>query len=74
MSANITDVQRGASETDETCQEDNDPTYVDGIGSTVENGNFAFQSYFDYVDGNTMLLDSSTPLSLAEYQKWFGNS
>ena len=51
-----------------------DPTYVDGIGSTVENGNFAFQSYFDYVDGNTMLLDSSTPLSLAEYQKWFGNS
>jgi hypothetical protein len=51
-----------------------DPAYVNGLGSTVNNGDFAFQSYFDYVDGNTMLLDSSTPLSLAAYQKWFGNN
>jgi beta-mannanase len=51
-----------------------DPGYVDGVGSTVDNGNFAFQQYFDVVDGDTMLLNSGTPLSVAAYQKYFGNS
>jgi hypothetical protein len=49
-----------------------DPGYIDGIGSTVANGNFAFQQYFDVQDGGTMLLGSGTPQSLAGYQKWFG--
>jgi len=51
-----------------------DPGYVDGIGSAVENGNFAFQSYFNLDDGGTMPLGSDAPQSTAEYQKWFGNS
>jgi beta-mannanase len=50
-----------------------DPGYIDGIGSTVANGNFAFQQYFDEVVGNTMVLGSSTPLSNAAYQQQFGN-
>jgi beta-mannanase len=51
-----------------------DPQYIDGIGSTVANGDVAFQEYFDMVDGGTMLLGSNTPQSNAEYTKWFGNS
>jgi len=51
-----------------------DPTYIDGIGSAVNNGNFAFQQYFDEVVGNTLVLGSSTPLSNAAFQKQFGNS
>ncbi len=50
-----------------------DPAYIDGIGSAVNNGNFAFQQYFDEVAGNTMVLGSSTPLSNAAYQQEFGN-
>jgi len=49
-----------------------DPGYVDGIASAVNNGNFAFQSYFDDVVGNTIPLSASTPLSNSEYQKKFG--
>lgn len=51
-----------------------DAAYVDGIGSTVTNGNFAFQSYFDDGDSGTLPLGSNTPLSVAQYIKWFGNS
>ncbi|MGH3732944.1 MAG: carboxypeptidase regulatory-like domain-containing protein, partial [Acidimicrobiales bacterium] len=52
-----------------------DPAYIDGIGSTVANGNFAFESYFDGGGGTNskaLALSSSTPLSLAAYQQWFG--
>ncbi len=51
-----------------------DPAYIDGIGSAVNNGDFAFQQYFDEVVGNTILLGSNTPLSNAAYQQQFGNS
>jgi len=51
-----------------------DAAYIDGVGSAVNNGNFAFQQYFDEVVGNTMVLGSSTPLSNAAYQREFGNS
>lgn len=51
-----------------------DPQYVDGIGSTVENGNFAFEAYYDVGNDGTLALGPSTPLSLAEFTKWFGNS
>ena len=51
-----------------------DPAYINGIGAAVANGNFAFQSYFDVVDGGTLPLGSATPQSVAAYQKWFANS
>ena len=51
-----------------------DPAYVNSIGSTVANGNFAFQSYFDDGDSGTLPLSSATPLSVAAYIKSFGNS
>ncbi len=52
-----------------------DPAYIDGIGSTVNNGNFAFQEYFDTGSGASEPIDSgSTPLSAAAYAKVFGNS
>jgi hypothetical protein len=50
-----------------------DPAYVNGIGSTVNNGNFAFQEYFDVVNGASLPIDTgSTPLAAAAYQKSFG--
>ena len=52
-----------------------DPAYVTGIGSTVNNGNFAFQEYFDTGSGGSLPIDAgSTPLSAAAYGKSFGNS
>lgn len=51
-----------------------DPAYIDGVGSTVANGDFAFESYFDAGAGGTMPLGSGTPLSVAAFQKWFGNA
>jgi hypothetical protein len=53
-----------------------DPAYINGIGSTVANGNFAFQTYFDQSGPNlkAMPLSSSTPLSLVAYRNWFGNA
>jgi hypothetical protein len=52
-----------------------DPAYIAGVGSTVNNGNFAFQEYFDTGSGASEPIDSgSTPLAAAAYQKWFGNS
>ena len=50
-----------------------DPGYIDGMASTVANGNFAFETYFDAAGGNALALGSSTtPLSLGAYQDWFG--
>jgi hypothetical protein len=52
-----------------------DPAYIDGIGSAVATHDFAFQAYFDaQIQTGVWALSSSTPLSLAAYQKWFGNS
>ncbi|MGH3733192.1 MAG: glycosyl hydrolase [Acidimicrobiales bacterium] len=56
-----------------------DPAYVDGIGETIANGDFAFESYFNVSGvGNPGLsvlpLGPSTPLSLVAYQQWFGSS
>jgi hypothetical protein len=52
-----------------------DPAYVNGIASTVNNGNFAFQEYFDTGSQGTLPIDSgSAPLSAAEYGQAFGNS
>ncbi len=51
-----------------------DPAYIDGIGSTVANGNFAFESYFEGSGPNVkaLSLGPSTPLSVAAYKQWFG--
>lgn len=52
-----------------------DVGYVNGIASAVNNGNFAFQEYFDTGSGGTLPIDSgSAPLSAAAYGKVFGNS
>ena len=52
-----------------------DPAYVSGIAATVNNGDFAFEEYFDMGSGGSMPIDSgSTPLSAAAYGKSFGNS
>jgi hypothetical protein len=51
-----------------------DPAYIDGIGSTFTRGDFAFESYFDAGDDGTLQLGPATPLSLAAFQKWFGNT
>jgi beta-mannanase len=50
------------------------PAYIDGIGSTVANGDFAFEAYFDAGAQSTLPLGSGAPLSTAAFQKWFGNS
>jgi beta-mannanase len=51
-----------------------DPAYVNGIASTVKNGNFAFQEYFDVVNGISAQIDTgATPLSAAAYGKAFGS-
>ena len=49
-----------------------DPGYINGMGSTVANGDFAFETYFDVGNDKTLALGSATPLSLAAYQEWFG--
>ncbi|HEY5266560.1 MAG TPA: glycosyl hydrolase, partial [Acidimicrobiales bacterium] len=51
-----------------------DPAYINGIGSTVANGNFAFETYFmgGGTNSKALPLGSSTPLSNAAYQNWFG--
>jgi hypothetical protein len=51
-----------------------DPAYIDGIGSAVANGDFAFEAYFDAGSQGMMMLGSTTPLSIAAFHKWFGNS
>ena len=49
-----------------------DPGYIDGMASTVANGDFAFETYFDAADGNALHSAHTTPLSLGAYQEWFG--
>lgn len=50
-----------------------DAQYVAGVGSSVNNGNFAFQEYFDVVVGDTMQIDQGqTPLAAAAYKQAFG--
>lgn len=56
-----------------------DPAYVDGVGAAVASGDFAFQSYFDANESgasspSVMILGPTTPLSLVNYQKWFGST
>jgi hypothetical protein len=51
-----------------------DPAYINGIGSTVANNDFAFEAYFDVSSGIGVPLSSATPLSNAAFQKQFGNS
>jgi hypothetical protein len=53
-----------------------DPAYIDGIGTTVANGDFAFESYFEGSGPNVkaLALGPDTPLSLAAYKEWFGLS
>jgi hypothetical protein len=50
-----------------------DPAYINGIGSTFTRSDFAFESYFDARDSGNLQLGPATPLSLAAFQKWFGN-
>jgi hypothetical protein len=52
-----------------------DPAYIDGIGSTFTDKDFAFESYFDGAGGpnsKAMALGPGTPLSDAAFQQWFG--
>jgi beta-mannanase len=53
-----------------------DPGYINGIGSTFDNGDFAFESYFDGAGGTNskaLALGSNTPLTDAAFRKWFGS-
>jgi hypothetical protein len=50
------------------------PGYMSGIGSLVASGDFSFEAFFDAGAQNTLELGSGTPLSLAAFQQWFGNS
>jgi hypothetical protein len=49
-----------------------DPAYINGIGTTVANGDFAFQAYFDPGADGIMQLGSTTPLSTAAFGRQFG--
>ncbi len=48
-----------------------DPGYINGIGSTVARGNYAFESYFDFQVPHP-LLGPHTPRSLVAFRRWFG--
>ncbi|HVB50136.1 MAG TPA: glycosyl hydrolase [Acidimicrobiales bacterium] len=48
-----------------------DPAYIKGVGSTIARGDFAFEGYFDSGNDGTLPIGPASPLSLAEYQKWF---
>jgi hypothetical protein len=55
-----------------------DAQYIDGVGDAVETQDFAFESYFDIADGigndaTVVLSPSTTPKSIIEFNKWFGN-
>ena len=50
------------------------PAYIDGIGSAVASGDFAFEAYFDAGAQGMLPLGSRTPLSVLAFQHWFGNS
>jgi hypothetical protein len=49
-----------------------DPGYINGIGLSVAGRDFAFEAYFNAGAGDSLALSTSTPRSLAAFQKWFG--
>ena len=49
-----------------------DPAYVNGVGTTVANGNFAFEAYFDPGHDGILQIGTGTPLSTAAFSKQFG--
>jgi len=48
-----------------------DPSFVNGIGSTIASQDFAFEGYFDSGNDGTLPIGSESPLSLEAYKKWF---
>jgi hypothetical protein len=50
-----------------------DPQFIDGIGSTFDKDNFAFETYFDGASqgSKAMALGPLTPLSVSAFQRWF---
>ena len=52
-----------------------DPSYIDGIGTTIANGDYSFETYFDAAGYNVkaLPLGPKTPLSLAAFRQWFGD-
>jgi glycosyl hydrolase family 26 len=50
-----------------------DPAYIAGMGAAVAHGDFAFEAYFDAGAQGMMILGSTTPLSIAAFQQWFGS-
>jgi hypothetical protein len=50
-----------------------DPQFIDGIGATFTDRNFAFETYFDSGRNGVLPLGASTPLSLPTFQRWFGS-
>jgi hypothetical protein len=51
-----------------------DPAYINGIGETVANNDFAFEAYFDVNAGIGSRLGPATPNSVIAFQNQFGNS
>lgn len=53
-----------------------DPAYINGMGSTFQKDDFAFESYFEGGGANVkaLALGPSTPLSLAAFRNWFAPS
>jgi hypothetical protein len=54
-----------------------DPKYIDGIGSAFDTMDFSFETYFDSTyatSGKALPLGPRTPLSVAEFRRWFGSS
>jgi hypothetical protein len=51
-----------------------DPAYINGIGATVANNDFAFEAYFDAGTGLGVILGPGTPQALVAFQNWFGTS
>ena len=51
-----------------------DPAYINGMGSTIANGDFSFETLFMGGGTNPRVppLGSTTPLSLVAFQNWFG--
>ncbi len=49
-----------------------DPGYINGIGSAVASGNFAFEAYYDTGNDGILQLGSATPLATAAFTQQFG--
>ena len=52
-----------------------DPKYIDGIGSSFDSKDFAFESYFDVTGRGIKALPigPGTPLSILAFEQWFGS-